>query len=381
VSNKEQVEHRPEAAAIAEPVQPPSQTAVNVRSVSLALLALLASVFALQSAHQVLVPMLFGLMMSYALTPLVDRLQRWRVPRALGAGVLLAAIAIGIGWGAWSLTDEANALVETLPQVTKKIRQMTQPKRGSVSALDKVQQAAVELEAAATGPNAPPLVRTVPATPKIDIRGYVLSGTLGALALLGQISVVFLMALFLLASGSSFRRKIVKLAGPTLSQKRVSVETMDEISGQIQRYLIVQLAVSVIVGIATGLAFYAIGLQHAIVWGVLAGVTNLIPYVGALLVGAASAIIGLVQFGTVEMALLIGGSSLAIHALVGNLLTPWWIGRAGRMSPLAVFVAVLIFGWLWGIAGLLLGVPVLLVVKAICDRVEELKPIGELLGD
>jgi predicted PurR-regulated permease PerM len=364
-----------------EPASALRPAPIDVRSVSLALLALLASLFAMQWAKEVLIPILLGIMMSYALTPTVNLLQRWRIPRAVGATVLLTAIAVGIGWGTWSLADEVNALVETLPQVTKKIRQLAQPKRGSVSTLDKVQQAAVELQAAATGPGAPPLVRTVPATPKIDIRGYVLSGTLGALALLGQIAVVFLIALFLLASGSAFRRKVVRLAGPSLSQKRMSVATMDEISVQIQRYLIVQLGVSVIVGVATGLAFYAIGLQQAAVWGVLAGVTNLIPYIGAVLVGAGSAIVGLVQFGTLDMALLVGGSSLLIHALVGNVLTPWWMGRASRMSPLAVFVAVLVFGWLWGIWGLLLGVPVLLVVKAICDSVEELKPIGELLGD
>ena len=155
---------------------------------------------------------------------------------------------------------------------------------------------------------------------------------------------------------------------------------MEEINAQIQRYLVVQVAVSVIVGLATWCAFYLLGMRQSAVWGVVAAVTNLIPYVGAVIVGGGAATVALVQFGTVEMALVVGAVSFGIHTLVGNLLTPWWMGRASRMSPFAVFVAVLVFGWLWGISGLLLGVPILLVIKSICDRVEDLKPIGELLG-
>jgi len=122
-------------------------------------------------------------------------------------------------------------------------------------------------------------------------------------------------------------------------------------------------------------------LNQAPVWGVVAGVTNLIPYVGAMLLAVGSFAMGLVQFDSIALALGIGATSFVIHIVVGNLLTPWWMGRASRMSTFAVFVCVIAFGWLWGIAGLLLGVPILMVLKSICDRVEDLKPIGELLGD
>ena len=188
------------------------------------------------------------------------------------------------------------------------------------------------------------------------------------------------MTLFLLASGDTFRRKMVKLAGPRLSQKKITIQALDEVSAQIQRYLVVQLATSVIVGVATGLAFFALGLANAGAWGVVAGVTNLVPYVGAVLVGGGSAIVGFIQFDSLDKALLIGASSFGIHALIGNLLTPWLTGRASRMSPFAVFVGVLAFGWLWGAVGLILGTPILMVAKAVCDRVDELKPVGEFLG-
>jgi len=212
------------------------------------------------------------------------------------------------------------------------------------------------------------------------VRDYLWSGTLGLFSFLGQVLVVLFVTLFLLASGTTFRRKMVKLAGPRLSQKKITVQALDEVSVQIQRYLLVQLATSVVVGVATGLAFYALGLNNAATWGVAAGITNLVPYVGAVIVGFGSAIVGFIQFDAIDKALLIGASSFAIHAIVGNLLTPWWTGRASRMSPFAVFVGVLAFGWLWGAVGLILGTPILMVVKAVCDRVDELKPVGEFLG-
>jgi predicted PurR-regulated permease PerM len=402
---------------------------VDVRNVALIVIAVLASAFALQWAKAVVIPLLLGVMFSYALTPAVNAMQRWHLPRAAASGLLLTAIVAAIGWGVWSLSDEASALVESLPQVAQKLRQTLQgQKQKPVATIEKVQQAATELEQAAENaatagasaagdsasdgasaargshasgaspssegrtPKVEPMSSALPPTPRgvtrvvvekpgLNIKDYLWSGTLGAVAFLGQCAIVFFITFFLLCSGDSFRRKMVKLAGPRLSQKRITIQALDEITKQIQRYLLVQLAVSVLVGVLTWLVFMAIGLEQSAVWGVVAGITNLIPYLGALLVGGASALVAFIQFGALDMGLLVGVSSFAIHTLVGNLLTPWWMGRASRMSPFAVFVSVLVFGWLWGVWGLLLGVPILMVVKSICDRVDELNAIGELLGD
>jgi predicted PurR-regulated permease PerM len=399
---------------------------VDVRSLSLAILAVLAAIFALQWAKPILVPILLGVMFSYALTPAIERLNRWRVPRALGASVVLAAILALLGWGAWALSDDASALIATLPQVAQKVRLGLEGQRqkSGGSAIDKMQQAANELEqaaadaaasgasgtsaasaaSAASGPGARPraggttttttttttssptptstrnVTRVVIEHPAFNLRDYLWSGTLGVFAFLGQLMIVFFVTLFLLASGDTFRRKMVKLAGPRLSQKRITIQALDEVSEQIQRYLLVQLATSVVVGVATGLAFLAIGLDNAPVWGVVAAVTNLVPYVGALVLGAGAALVGFIQFDSIDRGLVIGASAFAIHGVVGNLLTPWWTGRASRMSPFAVFIGVLAFGWLWGAVGLILGTPILMVVKTVCDRIDELKPVGEFLG-
>jgi predicted PurR-regulated permease PerM len=380
---------------------------VDVRSVSLAIIATLLCFYTLRWAAEIVVPILMGVMVSYALGPVVNRLERFKVPRALGATALLLAILIAMGWGVWSLGDQTDALLETIPKVSQKIRDFSQTVTGKASTIERVQRAAADLATAADSSSSSPsasattggvsssgaastkrsaIVATpapvaTPAAPsRFDIRSYVVTGTVGLMSFLGKVAVVFFLALFLLSSGNSFRRKMVKLAGPKLSQKKVTIETLDEITEQIQRYLLVQVGVSVVVGVVTWLVFFALGVNQSAVWGVVAAVTNLIPYVGALLVGAGAAVVALVQFGTPSMALVVGGSSFAIHTVIGNVLTPWWMGRASKMSAVAVFVSVLLFGWLWGVAGLLLGVPILLVVKTVCDRVEDLKPIGELLG-
>jgi predicted PurR-regulated permease PerM len=389
---------------------------VDVRSLSLAVLATLAGIFALQWAKAILVPILLGVTFSYALTPAVERLSRWRVPRALGAGVLLSAIVALLAWGSWALSDDASALVATLPQVAQKVRLGLEGQRRQAggSTIEKVQQAAAELaqvadaaassasaspsasssasaalrsegrERAAAAANASPpsrsVTRVVVEHPGFELRDYLWTGTLGLFAFLGQLTIVLFVTLFLLASGDTFRRKMVKLAGPRLSQKRITIQALDEVSAHIQRYLLVQLATSIVVGVACAFAFLAIGLENAPVWGVVAAVTNLVPYVGAIVLGTGAALVGLSQFDSLDKALLIGASAFAIHGLIGNLLTPWWTGRASRMSPFAVFIGVLIFGWLWGAVGLILGTPILMVVKTVCDRVDELKPIGEFLG-
>jgi predicted PurR-regulated permease PerM len=172
----------------------------------------------------------------------------------------------------------------------------------------------------------------------------------------------------------------VRIAGPAFSQKKITIQVLDEITGQIQRYLLVQILASVLVGAATWLAFAAIGLNNAAALGAAAAVLNLVPYLGSIVISGASALLGFLQFGTLGMALLTGGASLAIHTVAGNLLTPWLTGRAGLMSPLAIFVGVLAWGWLWGIWGLLLGAPLMMIAKAVYVRIDDFKPVGELLG-
>jgi predicted PurR-regulated permease PerM len=216
--------------------------------------------------------------------------------------------------------------------------------------------------------------------PKLNVKEYLWMGTMSAFGFAGQLTMVLFLSYFVLVSGDTFRRKLVKISGPTLSKKKITLRVLDEITDQIQRYLLVQVFTSILVGVATWLAFLWIGLEHAAIWGIAAGVFNTVPYLGPVIVSGGTALVAFLQFGTIGMAVLVAGISLVITSLEGYLLTPWLIGRASRMNPVVVFVAVLFWGWLWGVWGLLLGVPIIMIIKAICDRVEGLEPIGELLG-
>ena len=361
------------------------QLPVDIRSASLVVLAILAGVFMLHWARAILVPLLLGLTFSYALSPLVTRLERARVPRGVGAGLVLLAFMGALGATAVSLQDDATAFVESLPQAAQKMRQVARAQRSQPeTAIDKVQKAATELERAASETSkasAPErgVTRVQIERPRFNVHDYLLEQMPGLLSGLAQATIVLFLTYFLLASGDSFRRKMVTLAGPTFARRKLTVQALDEITDQVQRYLRVQVLISVIVGIATGLAYWAIGVEHAAVWGVLALLLNFIPYLGSIVVTGASALAGFVQFGSVDMGLVLGGTSIALHTVSGHLLTPWLTSRASRINPVAVFVGVLVFGWLWGVWGLLLGTPVLLIVKAVCDRVDDFRPLGALL--
>ena len=376
---------------------PPEPEHHHIHSVSLVVLTVFATVFMLQWAKVVLIPVMVGVLASYALSPMVNWMEQKRVPRWLGSAVLLLALVGVAGSVAYSLRDQATKLMESLPMAAQKFRQTINTRDGgSANALETVQKAAAQIEQAAhdtaarVAVNAPGAgsnagasrapMRVVVEPSGFNIRDYLWTGTLGVAAFLGQATVVLFLTYFLMLSGDAFRRKLIKLAGPRLSSKKITLQALHEITEQIQRYLQVQLFISALVGVLTWLALLAIGLDNAAAWGVAAGVLNLVPYAGALVVAGASALLGFLQFGSLNMALGVGGASLAIHMLVGNLLTPWLTSRTSRISPVAVFVGLLAWGWLWGLWGLLLGVPILMIVKSVCDRVEGLKPIGEFLG-
>ena len=360
---------------------------VDVRSISLAILAALASVFMLRWASAVFIPVMVGLLFSYALSPVVNWLHARRIPRVISAASLIVGLVGGIGATVFSLSDDASNLVESLPLAAQKLRDSINSMNGKpANPLATVQKAASQLEKAAeeattTAQASKGVQRVVVEKPKFDVKDHLWTGTLGLMSMLGQVSVVAMITFFLLASGDTFRRKVVKLAGPTMGKRRITLEAINEIHDQIQRYMLVNLFTAALVGIATWLCFMAVGLHNAAVWGVAAGILNLVPYLGAVLIMGGSALVGFMQFGTLESGLLMVGISFVINSIEGMLLTPWLTSRANQMNPVAIFVGVLAWGWLWGAWGLLLGVPVLVIIKAICDRVEDLKAVGEILGD
>jgi predicted PurR-regulated permease PerM len=389
----------PEAgtSAVEPPVPPPGpvlHTSVNVRSTSLAVLALLGIIGFLFVARAVFIPITVAVLASYALTPVVDWLRRTaRLPKPLGAGLTLALILVGTGFGVESLQSQAIQILDIVPRATHKFSTAIQRSAlGPPGAVEKIKKAASEIEnaasaaATATASETPARARATSAasTPapgaRFNVWDYVVMGTASALAGIGQLVVVIALVYFLLIAGDSFRRTLMRISGDTLSKKKVTLQILDEIDSQIQRYLLVQIATSALLGVVAWLIFASIGLENALFWGFVGGVLHLVPYVGptafVLLVG----LVAYAQFESLQPVVLVIGSMLTIVAVIGLLLVPWLTQRVGRLNAVTVFVSLLVWGWLWGIWGLLLGIPIVMAINAVCERIEDLQPISEFLG-
>jgi predicted PurR-regulated permease PerM len=359
---------------------------VDVRSVSLTIVAGAAILAVLQFAQPVIIPFVVSGLLFYALDPAVDWLQRWKMPRVLGAALVLLMAIGGVGVGAYALSDDVLAVVNRLPEGARKLRAEIRRPSPQPSAIDTVQQTAKELDRAAaeaTAPTATPkgVMRVQIEEPPLRASSYLWYGSMGALAITAQAVMVAFLTYFLLVANDLFKRKLVKHIGPTLARKRVTVQILDEISTQIERFLLVQMLTSVLVGIVTAAALWALGLEQYVVWGLAAGVLNTIPYFGPIVVTAGLATVGYLQFGTIQMAATVASVSLVITTLEGWLLTPTLLGRVGRLNHIAIFASLLFWSWLWGVWGMLLAVPMLMVAKAVCDHIEELQPLADFLGD
>ena len=358
---------------------------VSVRSVALTVLAVAATMYLLHWAREAFIPIVLSILISYALEPIVSLLTRIHLHRILAAGLVVMMTGGALGYGVYALSDDAAAIVAQLPEAAQRLRR-TMQRDGGNGAIGQVQKAAEELQKTAdqaAGPNPAPknVTRVQIEEPAINVREYITWGSTGLIAFVGQATLVFFFVFFLLASGDLFKRKLVKLAGPSLEKKKITVQILDEINHQIAKFLFVRIITSVVVGIATWIAFRIIGLEQAALWGAAAGVFNSVPYFGPVIVAATTAIVAFLQFGTVAMAAYVASISLVITSIEGWLLTPWLTSRTARTNEVAIFIGLIFWSFLWGIWGTLLAVPMLVAVKAYCDHIEDLRPVGELLGD
>jgi predicted PurR-regulated permease PerM len=364
---------------------------VGVNSLALKVIAVLVVVLVLQYAQAVLIPVVLGILISYGLAPLVDSLQRVRLPRALGAVVAVSLFVGTLGLGVYALSDDVMSVVSSVPQAAKRISERLRvQRRGPSGALGKVQEAAKEIdkaaqEAAASSkvepPAAPGVQKVEVVEPGFRATDYLWTGGIGFVWFAGQFVLVLFLVYFFLVTGNLYKRKLIRIAGPTLSEKKATVQILDDISRQIATFIRVQLFTSVIVAAVTAVALWAFGVQQYIVWGLLSGLLNSIPYVGPVIVTGSLGVVSLLQFNDPLKTVYICAVTFAITSLEGFLLTPVLMGRAAQMNPVAIFVGLLFWSWVWGIWGTILAVPMLMMLKAICDHIENLQPVGELLGE
>lgn len=365
---------------------------VNARGLSLGILATIACVFALQWAQKFFVPLLLGIFIAYTLNPVVRWLERWHVRRVVGATLVTALILVAMGGTLYRLQGEFFNILDELPALTHKVTRILTSNTGQRSTIQQVQAAAAEIERAAsnaTGGDQRKAIQkrtqSVPPVPaagsNIRVMDWVLAGSVGLATFLSQATMVVFLVFFLLLAGDTFKRKLVKLTGPSLTRKKVTVHILDDMNNAIQAYMFMLLVTNVLLALLTWAALRAIGLENAGAWAAFAGVAHVVPYFGPLLITIATGAVAFFQFESLRMVILVAGASLGIATLVGMVVATWMTGRIARMNPAAVFVSLLFWGWLWGMWGLLLGVPVVMVLKVVAERVEGMEVLAELLGE
>lgn len=367
---------------------PTSRVPVVGHGLALAILATVAVIFALEWAQSFVISLLLGILFAYTLNPLVVWLERIRIPRMAGTCIVMVSVVCALVLGTYSLRGQMQTIIDQLPEAVSKLSAgLVSLRKGQASTMQKVQTAASEIEKAtnqAAGVSSSarqPVTRAVIDPPGFKLGNFLWASSMGAAGLAGQATMVLFLTFFLLLSGDTYKRKLVRLAGPSLSNRKITVHILDDINESIQRYMFMLLATNVLVGLLTWIALHWIGLENAGAFAAAAGLLHIIPYFGPAVTAAGIGVAAFMQFDTFSTALLVAGTSLAIATFVGYFVTTWMTGRIARMNTAAVFVSLLFWAWLWGVWGLLLSIPITVIVKVVAQHVEQLEPVAELLGE
>lgn len=371
--------------------RPAPDTAGRAALLFLGLLWLCATLAFLQWARGLLIPLAVGVVLAFTLNPVVRRLRRYGVPRVAGA-----ALALCVVWGTgaglvFGLQDDVAAIAAAAPAAAERLARAMEELRGralgTLASLRSATQAVERLLSVGPGADSPaaaaqgarPPVRVQVDAPLIRLNAFLWTGSLNLLAFIGQLTVVSFLVFFLLCSGESFKRKLMHAVGGGMARKKATVRLIHDIGTQIQHSLLVLACTNIVVGVVTGLAFRVIGLSNIIVWMVATTFLHFVPYFGAAVLVVVATLVAWLQLGTWPIALLAGLVSLLIATLIGTFLTTAWQSRVSHMDAAAVFIGLLIWGWLWGVWGFLLGMPLLAILKVLCDHVRPLMPIGRFL--
>ncbi len=346
---------------------------------ALVVLAVIASVAALKLAQDFLIPIVVGIFGAYALRPIVSKLSDWKIPEGIAATLVMAGLLLSIAGGIYVLRDQAESALADLPQVVHAVRMRIRVLLNdhNPSPLTHVKQAAAELKKAASdvsGEAAP-----APA-PGPDVVDRLAANGFNALAALTTLGIGLAITMFLLAAGNSFRRKLLHVAGNSLAERRITVSILDEIDTQVQRYLLVMVATNIALGFVLWGVFLLFGVERAAFWAFSIAVLHAIPYVGIVFALVLIGTVALLQFGATGQVVGVLLATAFASGVIGLFLQNWLQGRASQMNPVAVFVSVLFFGWLWGGWGLLLGAPLIAIVRTISSRVSSLAALSEFLS-
>lgn len=334
-------------------------------------LFIIAFLFALDVAAAFFIPVVLAHLLDRLLSPVVRSGKSLGLPAPLGAAIVILAFFALLGGGVYTLWGPATEWVETAP---RKMQIAEYKLRGVTKPLEKMQEAAKEVEKATDSEEGDQQRVQVESEESID--QVLMSQTWKFFS--GLLITIFLLY-FLLASGDLLLRKLVRML-PAFSHRKNAVRIIRGVEQDLSRYLGMVCLINLSLGISVWGAMYLIGMPNPALWGALAGLLNFIPYLGPVVNITVVGLVAVVSFESVSWALLAPGAYLVLNGIEASVVTPMVMGWHLRLNPVVIFIALTFWTWVWGIAGALLAVPLLATAKITCDRVEILRPVGELLG-
>ena len=347
------------------------------RSIDLTILAVLAVLYTLYFSRDFLLPIVFAVLLNFLLSPVVRWFARFRVPPPLGSGIVILAIIGLLSSGAFGLSGAVRDWAATAPATLKtaeaKLSKIIRPLQRASKTAEQVAKAAGETAAVTTTPAAKP-AEVVVQGPSLAAR--IFGTTQRSVA---SILEVLILLYFLLAAGDLFLQKLIKVL-PNLGDKRKAVRIAREIESSISTYLLTAASINVTEGIVVGGIMYLWGMPNPALWGALVVLLEFVPYLGALAMVVILSIAALTTFDSVGHAVLIPASFLLVNLIQGNFVSPILLGHRLALNPVALFIGLAFWFWIWGIPGAFIAVPILATFKIFCDHIESMASVGEFLG-
>ncbi|CAN5488341.1 AI-2E family transporter [soil metagenome] len=347
------------------------QRPFGVRSVALTGLFILALFYTLYFARAVLLPVVLALLLSYLFRPIVRALAKIRIPPSAGSAIVLIGFIATIGYAVSFLSTPAAGWLEKAPYGLQQLQQKLLPLRKPMEQVAKASGEIDKLTAPSDGA----------ATPTVAVKHNRMTETLYGRTPEFVFSTVllFILLYFLLTYDTVFLGKVLKLM-PTLADKKRALSIATQIESHISRYLLTVTLINIGLGTAVGIAVGLLGLSNPVMWGALVAVLNFVPYLGALTGIICMTIGAVLSYNSLGYALLFPASYLLIATIEGNFITPYVMGRSLTLNPVIILLSLTFWGWMWGIAGVILAVPILAAFKIFCAHVEELEPVAEFLS-
>lgn len=344
----------------------------DIKSFALTGLFVLAVFYTMYFMRAMLLPLVLALLLSYLLVPLVRVLAKIRIPPLLGAGIVLLAVIGGLGYGISRLSEPAAGWIEKAPYSLSQLKGKLLPLK---KPMEQVAQATGEIDKL-TEPESPQSAKPQTVVVKKSALAEVFSQGPEFVA---STVVMLILLYFLLAYDGVFLTKIIRIT-PRLGDKKKAVSIMREIETQISRYLLTITAINIGLGFAVGITVHFLGLRNPIMWGVMVAILNFVPYLGALTGIICMTLGAVLSFDSLGHAMLIPASYLIIATLEGNFVTPMVLGRSLTLNPVIILIALAFWGWMWGISGMILAVPILVTFKIFCDHIEPMTPVSEFMS-